>query len=192
MAEATEHAPRQDCIGRGHLTNLRRHCHVDIPNQMQLGTSMVQASLETYNLRKSASWAQTSARSRLWSWRSMPIKTIPKINTEDNKDLPKHSYNCANHTYIQKIPKPIICTTPYKLTTRTTELEQFGASSKEFHESPRMTHAAGTRDQHLQQEMNQSTKPTKNKKNITRRISPFMPSFFLHKEDTSSDSITMI
>ena len=52
MAEATEHAPRQDCIGRGHLTNLRRHCHVDIPNQMQLGTSMVHASLGTYNLRK--------------------------------------------------------------------------------------------------------------------------------------------
>ena len=42
-----------------------------------------------------------------------------------------------------------------------------------------MTHAAGTRDQHPQQEMNQSRKPTKNQRNnITRRISPFMPSFF--------------
>ena len=102
-----------------------------------------------------------------------------KKDTEDNQDLPKHLYNCANHTYIQKIPKPIICTTPYKLTTRTTELEQSGASSKEFDESRRMTHAAGTRDQHLQQEMNQSRKPTKKqRKNITRRISPFMPSFF--------------
>ena len=41
------------------------------------------------------------------SWRSMIIKSIPKINTEENKDLPKHLYNYAKHTYIQKIPEPI-------------------------------------------------------------------------------------
>ena len=114
------------------------------------------------------------------SWRSMIIKSIPKINTEENKDLTKHLYNCVNHTYIPKIPKPIICTTPYKLTTRTTELEQFGASSKEFHESPRMTHAAGTRDQHLQQEMNQSRKPTKNKEKTSPEEFPLSCQVFFY------------
>ena len=64
-------------------------------------------------------------------------------------------------------PKPIICTTPYKLTTRTTELEQFNQSSNEFHETPRMTQAADTRNQHLQQEIKQSGKPTKNKENTS-------------------------
>ena len=116
-----------------------------------------------------------------------------KTNTEENKYLPKHLYNCVNHTYIPKIPKPIICTTPYKLTTRTTELKQFDPSSKGFHETPRMTHAAGTRDQHLQQEMNQSRKPTKNKEKTSPEEFPLScQAFFLHRDDTSSDSITMI
>ena len=46
-------------------------------------------------------------------------------------------------------PEPIVCATPYKLTTTNTELEQFGQSSKEFHETPHPTQAAGSTDQHL-------------------------------------------
>ena len=91
-----------------------------------------------------------------------------KTHTEDNKDLPKHLYNYANHTYIQKIPEPIICAAPYKLTTRTTKLEQFGPSSKRFHETPRLTQATGSRDQRLQQKMKQSGKQKKQVKNITQ------------------------